>query len=56
MRGILAEADAIASSFGGGFELMKSGGSNDGVRPVIELTTRYVSGYWSSLLTNLTSH
>ncbi|KAN0137395.1 Cytochrome P450 [Lactarius tabidus] len=27
-------------AFGGGFEQMKSGGSNDGVRPVIELTTR----------------
>ena len=36
----------IISSFGGGFELMKTGGSDDdGVRHIIEMATRCVSGY-----------
>ena len=43
VRGVPIEADLIVSSFGGGFELMKTGGSNDGVRPIIELAARYVS-------------
>lgn len=54
--GILAEADAIVSSFGGGFELMKTGGKNDGVRPIIETAAQYVSGHYWRMLAHLISH
>lgn len=43
--GFLAGADAILSSFGGGFELMKTGGNNDD-RPIIESAAQYVFKYW----------